>query len=1134
MSAAPLEPSGGPGGRPSAPARSKPPGRGAGGAPWRHREIGLAAALAAAALAVRVPFLPHESNDFIHAYSVWYDFIAANGYFRSWQYDFAFYNPPYLYLLTAAAYFFPSAPALFAAKGISILGDFLLALFSYRCVRLRYPDARTLPLLAAGAVLLAPTVVLNSARWSQVDALYTAFLLACLHGLLSGRPARAAASFGLAFAFKAQAVFLAPLFYWLRAKKTVSLRSFWPVPAVLLAALVPAWAAGGSPFALLSVFVRQAGTYSELTSKAPNLYQWISNDHYRWWPVGVLLTLALVHGVRRLLESRRFEMTRERVVFLALLSALLTPFFLPKMLDRFFFPADVLAIVLAFYRPRLWYVPVAVGAASLTAYANSSFHWWEAPLGGAAALLLAVLFDLARRLLRDLGVRLYLGAAWRWLERQARARRAAMAPLLALLLGFSALFAVFAGEGKFDRPLANDGTSAKTLARVVGRSSDGAPVSLPSDSHGPPPGLGLLRGYRPAADAEGRVTYEGVPGGSPAFDSLLAVGLRHFGDDPGAGLAAARAAMLALLCAAALLAYLSLVRLLAHRPRSDCGANRWIALGAVFAAFGGGAAAGADTVAVEGAPQAFGTFLLFHGITVFLEEAKFRQLLLKSGAALLLGLPAWTLLAPFLALGLVGERLRRRRAAEESGGEPGGEPGSGGGAGVGRFLSPFPEAALRGSPIASPYLALAAFGLSVSVAAGAVGAAAGAEVPGGGGTGTPWGAAAEGLRRAGAGLFPAGAFGGGSPAGEGAGIAAAAAGALLAALGIAGGVATRSFPLLALALSGLGAALWFGAGAPPETAALLTAAIPLAGFTSGLLLLFRRRWRRPAVAAAGAAAILAAGSGAVFLGADGAPDRETWEKREVPAASRTATARLREDFGRIRRVLRRRTERTVFLAPLPIGGETVAGARAEYLLGEAIPIRAPERRALAEFVVAAGGGEPDGGAPGPARADPSGGSSGERPGNPSPALLTPRNEVVFLYHRAAYDGELDGRLEAAGAPLARSEFDVHLGGGRLLFVKDDCRPEHLEGTFIAHLFPEDPDDLPPRRKPHGFENRSFRFADRAWERGARCVAGVRFPEYPVRSVVVGRSFRNPDASYEAVWRAEFAPPAPGAGAGGAP
>ena len=1132
MSAAPLEPSGGPGGRPPAPDRAPPPGRGAGKAPWRHREIGLAAALVAAALAVRYPFLPHESNDFTHAYSVWYDFIAANEYFRSWQYDFAFYNPPYLYLLTAAAYFFPSAPALFAAKGISFLGDFLLALFSYRCVRLRYPGARTLPLLAAGAAALAPTVVLNSARWSQVDALYTAFLLACLLGLLRGRPARAAAAFGLAFAFKAQAVFLAPLFYWLRAKKAVGAPSFWPVPAVLLAALVPAWAAGGSPAALLSVFVRQAGTYSELTSKAPNLYQWISNDHYRWWPAGVLLTLALVHGVRRLLESRRFEMTRERVVFLALLSALLTPFFLPKMLDRFFFPADVLSIVLAFYRPRLWYVPVAVGAASLTAYANSSFHWWEAPLGWAAALLLAVLFDLTRRLLRDLGVPLRLGAGWRWLERRAPTRRAAAAPLLALLLGFAALFAVFAAEGRLDRPLANDGASAKTLARAVGRSSDDSPVSLRSDTHGPPPGLGLFRGYRPAADAEGRVTYGGAPGGSFAFDSLLAVGLRHFGDDPGAGVTAARASMLALFCAAALLAYLSFVRVLALSSPQPRDSSRWMALGAVFLAFGGGAAAGADAVTVEGAPQAFGTFLLFHGITVFLDEARFRQLLAKSGAALLLGLPAWTLLAPFVALGLLGERRRRRRAA----GEPGSDGGAGG-AGVGRFLSPFPAVALRGSPIASPYLALGAFGLAVSVAvaAAAVGAAAGA--PGGGGTGTPWGAAAEGLRRVGAGLLPAGAFGGGLSAGEGAGTASALVAALLAALGIAGGVAARSFPLLALALSGLGAALGFGAGAPPEAAALLTAAVPLAGFASGLLLL-SRRWRRPAVAvaAAGAAVILTAGSWAVFPGGARAPEREAREASEKSGASRTATARLREDFGRIRRVLRRRAERTVFLAPLPVGGGTLAGARAEYLLGEAIPITDPARRSAAEFVVAAGP-EPDRGDPGRSPADPSGDSSddpsGERPGNPS-ALLTPGNEVVFLYHRAAYDGELDGLIEAAGAPAARSEFDVHLGGGRLLFVKDDCRPEHLEGTFIAHLFPEDPDDLPPRRKPHGFENRSFRFADRAWERGERCVAGVRFPAYPVRSVVVGRSFRNPDASYDAVWRAEFAPPAPGAGDGGAP
>ena len=1090
--------------------------RSAGRARLRPREIGLAAAVVFAAIAVRIPFLSHESIDNRFAANVWYDFIVANGYFHSWQYDFAHYTPFYLYLLTAAAYFLPSAPVWFAVKGVSILGDFGLAFYSYRCVRLRYPESRTVPLLASGAVLLAPTVVLNSARWGQVDAIYTAFLLACLYGLLTGRGARAFAAFGLAFAFKAQALFLAPLLYWLSAKKVVGGRYFWWIPAVFLAALVPAWAAGRGWFDLLSVYAVQTGFYSELTMAAPNLYQWISNDHYRWWPVGVLLTLALVHGVRRLLESRRIEMTRETVVFLALFSVLLVPFFLPKMMDRYFFPADVLAIVLAFYRPRLWYVPAAIGAASLTAYARSSFFWLEAPLGWAAALLLFVLVVLTRRLLPDLGVRFDFRSAGRWLRRRARTGRAAAAPILTLLLAFAALFAVFAADGRLARPLQNDGESARTLARAAERPAESGLYEITSSVELVPlpaaanrltgSGLGATR---LTLDAEGRLAYEAVPGGSAAFDYLLAAALGHFGDDLSSQVAAARSLMLALLGGAALFAYLSLCRALAFRWPERRDSNRWVALAATLLAFGSAAAAGADTVSVSGAPEVFGVFVVFHGMVVFLGEGRFWPLFGKSAAALLLGFSAVALLAPFVVLGLLGEWRRRRLRVDGDGAKGIGE--------MEPFLRPFPAVSLRGGLIGSPYLALGgccAVFSALLAAAGGVGGAAGGP-SGGGASVRPAGQAEvvgdggefpEGLRRIGAGFVPPAALPGGPSAGEGAtgdGGAWAAAGALLAAAGLAGAALLRSFPLVVLALSGLGSALWLGRGAPAEVAALGALGLPLAAWTAGLAGL---RWRwggRSAGAAAGAAAAIWALSWGGASSSGGPGVSPGGGRRPAPGAgspeAREATERLREDFGRIRRVLRRRAERTVFLPPLVVGSETLAGARARFFLPGAASTDDPARRGFAEFTVEA--------EPGPA-----GGS------------LTPRNREVFLHHRAAYDGELDGLVEAAGAPAARSEFDVHLGGGRLLFVKDGCRPEHRDGIFLVYLWPEDPDDLPPHRKQYGFENRSFPFARRAYETGDRCVAGIRFPEYPVRRVSAGRSFRRARDSYEEVWQVEFSPP----------
>ena len=1082
---------------------------------WRHREVALAAAVVFAALAVRCPFLSHESFDY-RVFASWYDFIAANGYHSSWRYDFAVYNPVYLYLLTAAAGLAPLAPKLLAVKGISILGEFVMASFLYRCVRLRYPGSRTIPLLAFGAVLLLPTVVLNGAWLGQSDAIYTALLSACLYGLLSGRRARACVAFGLAFSVKAQAAFLAPLLYWLWAKKELAGRFLALIPLAYFLTLVPAWVMGRPLLDLLGIYFEQAGSRAGAwlsLSTAPNPWRWISGDHYRWWPAGVLLTLALVHGVRRLLEGRRLEMTRETVVLLALFSVLLTPYFLPKMHDRYFFPADVFAIVLAFYRPRLWYFPVGVGAASFAAYrlpGDSLLLSWSPALMG---LLLA---DLTRRLLVESGFRPGFGAAARWFRR--RARIAAVAPHLALLSALAGISGAFAvGGGGLDRPLANDGASARTLAQAAGRPSDhgfytfagstGDLVPLPS--RGEPAGdPGLLGASRPALDAEGRVIREVVPGGSAAFDHLLAAVLRHFGDDLRARIMAARALMLAFFCGAALFAYLSLCRVLAFRRPARRDSDRWIALAATLLAFGSAAAAGADTVAASGAPEVFGVFLVFHGMAVFLEEGRFGPLLGKSAAALLLGLGVAALLVPFVLLGLAGEWGRRRR----EGGKGVNRVGEGFGSGARPFLRPFPAASVPG-PIGSPYLALAAF---CAVFSAALAAAGGVGGPSGGPTGLSDGSGGgaatlgetlpEGLRRVGQGFLPAAALPGEWSAGEGttgSGWAGAAAGALLAAAGLAGAAFLRSFPLLVLAFSGLGSALWFGRAAPPEVAALGALGLPLAAWTAGFAALRGRR----IYAAAGAAVAVWAVSfgGAGFAGRPGA--RPGGYPNPAGGAgtpeARAANQRLREDFERIRHALRRREERTVFLPPLEVGGRTLAGARARFFLPEAVLTDDPARRRFAEFTVET--------EPGSTR-----------------GLLTPRNETVFLFHRAALDGELDALIEAAGAPRVSSEFDVHLGGGRLLFAKDDCRPEHREGTFIVHLVPEDPDDLPPHRKQYGFENLSFLFHHRAWETGTRCVAGLRFPDYRIRSAAVGRSFRRPDASYERVWRVEFSP-ADGAG-----
>ena len=1053
------------------------------GAALKRRDLLLLGAGVFAAALVRLPLLGQVSADHPTAYFPWMDFMAAHGSFASLAHDFAVYNPPYLYLLSAAVALARHLPMIVAHKAVSIAFDFAIAYFVYKCVALKYPESKRVPVLAAVAALLAPTVVLNAAWWGQVDSIHTAFLLASVYFVLAGRQAFAFTVFGLAFAVKAQAMFLAPLFLWLAARKVVDLRYSAFAVFAAFAALVPSWAAGRPLTDLLFVYVRQAGYTGELSNQAPNLYEWIPEDYFLWWPLGVAVTAALVLAVRQFVKHGSAALTGGTIVFLALFSTLLAPFFLPKMHDRFFFPADVLAIVFAFYRPRYWYAPAALAVISGSTYPRYVLNTETIPLPVAAFALLLLLLGLFRGLLESLGYRVRLRAAVEWIRRRAKVRRAAAAPLLLLSLAFFALFTAFHLEGRFGRGLENGGASAATLARAANRS----------------PEHGLAAFSRRSLDPEGRMVYETAAGGSVAGDLVLAAVVRHFRDDLGAQVVAARALMVSLFSGAALLAFLSLRRLFASRGAG----SGWIALAATLFAFGSAAAGFADTVAVEAAPELFGVFLLFHGMAVFRDEGRFPQLALKCAAALALGWQAAALVFPFAAAGLAASLSRRTNESLPNGGPsaPGGDRRSA-------------RAFLR-----SPYSMLAGGAAALCLLSGPFagslpGVSAGAAPPP---ADLPAGAAAD-LTEASVGAadfgsfasaefsriarsfvpYPLTAASAGSDASEsspGDPDAAALVGVLLTAGCLFGAAwSDRRLLLVPLALAGLGSFVGLppgaaaGAPGPAEFGALSVVAIPLVAWA----LVFDAASRRLGPGAPRLAAGLGLASFllAVPLGARRDPARS--------GEARQSAAEGREDFGRIRRVLRRRAEETVFLPPVRVGGRILEGDRAAYYLAGSVSVEAPAPRASAEFTIA---GEAE----------------------TASGLLTPGNREVFLYHRAAYDGELDGLIEAAGAPVARSEFEVRLGGGRLLFVKDGCRPEHREGFFIVHLWPEDPDDLPPLRKPYGFENRSFLFADRAYETGNRCVAGIRFPEYPIRSASVGRSFRHPDGSYDRVWREEFTP-----------
>ena len=1152
-----------------------------------------------AAVAVRWPLLSHESLDFATNLTDWYRFIAANGGFAALRYDFAEYAPAYLTLLAGAVSFLSELPAVLAVKAVSLPFDFLLAFFVHRCVGLKYPDAKEIPALAALAVLFTPTVLLNGALWGQADAIYTAFLLGGLSFLLAGRRRAAFALFGVAFGFKAQAVFLAPLLLCLFRKRAAAVRGFgWDFGWSALAyfgTLLPAWFLGRPLGEMLSTYLRQGQVYRHLTMDAANLWQWIPNDLYPFWPLGVLGALALVWGLAVLVGKSRAALTPDRIVFLAAFSVLVVPFFLPKMLDRYFFPAEVFAVVLAFWRPRLWFVPVGLGLTGLNVYLpnGAGFASPLLPYSWTAGVHLGLVVALAGLLLRDLGYSLRYRDLAASLRRAVRARGAAAAPLLLLLGAFAGVLSFGGAAGRFERPFGGDPAETRTLAAAANLSADPSPLPFPARF------LSGFTGRSPTADGEAAYHFAGPPP-PPAGHWLLGAVTFHLGAGSEnallARLAAARVLMALLFAGAALLAGLALGRLLG---------NRWLAAGATLLAFSAGLGAGGyDRVTLEGAPAVFGLFLAFHGLVVFAaggfrREGR-RPALLRCGAGMLFGFGAGALLLVFAAVGLLSGWLRRGAAVPPVGWGPPAEGSRPVGAGPGDDAGPG-EGAGRGPPGNGAFALLGAFALVVGGAVFGSGAASRAALPAGGGGGETGatagtstlpvsdrsaggvapgpsrsfrerssGSAARWLVPGGflpgadpdpafaAGLalaearrphaaaarrerFLPGAPGGADPVRNAAGRVGLVA-ALLTLGGLVGALCSRRrLLLLPLAVGGWGGALLgeaFG-GAPGSFAALSLGPAVVLGALLALALC-----RLPGLARSrvfpGLFVVLAS---AVFLGS-GYRAARAGSATDSATDSVGGTVDLRgpvgEDLQRVRRVLERRVwhrpdragrfstrrprpgggalrleEQAVFVPP----GSFPGAEAADWLFAGSVVADREEQRRFAGFVVA-----------------------GER----RPGLLTPRNRTVFLYHRLAHDGEVDDLLEAAGAPLVRARFDLHRSGGRLLYVREDCRPADLRWRFHLHLEPEDEGDLPPYRRPYGFDNLDFQFRDRLVEgpvagavegeaggadegqneraaRSGRCVAAVRLPDYPLRSLSTGQFRRLPDSPPVEVWGIRFAP-----------
>ena len=346
------------------------------------------------ALLGRFLLFPFESGDYHQFLQGWYGALKNNGGFAAVGMNIGDYMPTYLYLLAIFTYF--PISGLTAIKLISSLADIVLAIYVMKTVRLKQEDP-VYGVMAYAAVLFLPSVVLNSAVWGQCDAIFTAALVACVYYFMLDKEYQAVAAFAVAFIFKLQAVFLAPFLLLLLVKRRVRFSTFLIIPFVYLLAILPAMFLGRSLKGLLTVYFSQAGQYKMIAMFLPNLYTWLPEDT----PGYISAAAVILAGGLTLLAlfffyKKKFIFTDELFVSFALFFALVLPFILPHMHERYFYLADILSVIFAFYFPKMLYVPVVTVLSSTYAVCHNLFNTDFFSVQLLAVIMLLILVQVAR------------------------------------------------------------------------------------------------------------------------------------------------------------------------------------------------------------------------------------------------------------------------------------------------------------------------------------------------------------------------------------------------------------------------------------------------------------------------------------------------------------------------------------------------------------------------------------------------------------------------------------------------------------------------------------------------------------------------------------------------------------------
>lgn len=345
---------------------------------YRHLGICLIAAVTVIGLGCRFSMLDHASADADQFLLPWFEQIQQNGGFAALKEQVGDYNIPYQIIICLLTYL-PGEP-LHLFKLVSCFFDFALAL-SCSGFALALLGRKSSLLFGGvyGAVLLFPTVILNSSVFAQCDSIYACFAVLGLWMLYRRQWIPAYLLFGLAFSFKLQIILLVPfLLYHYFTVRRYSILCFLLIPGVLYFLSLPAFCLGRSWLDPITIYFSQTDTYQRMWMNFPSFWSLVG-DNYDLKLIAILLTFTILLLGFCILVKKRICLVRP-VLFLKTAAWVVWTclLFLPAMHERYGYLLDLLLFLVVLLDRSCWVFPAVTLTISTMTYgwflfSNSGF-----------------------------------------------------------------------------------------------------------------------------------------------------------------------------------------------------------------------------------------------------------------------------------------------------------------------------------------------------------------------------------------------------------------------------------------------------------------------------------------------------------------------------------------------------------------------------------------------------------------------------------------------------------------------------------------------------------------------------------------------------------------------------------------